>query len=79
MKSNKRRTYAEIEKDEKIKDEGLKELEDEKLKLQDQILGLISEIDDLKHKESEYNANQDKLAILFDKGIVDSHWDLIKL
>ena len=68
MKSNKRRTYAEIEKD-----EGLNELEDEKLKLQDQIMGLISEIDDLKHMESEYNANQDKVAILFDKGIVDSH------
>ena len=67
------RTYAEIEIDEKIKDEGLKELEDEKLKLQDQIMGLISEIDDLKHMESEYNANQDKLAILFDKGIVDYH------
>ena len=49
LKSTKWRKYAEIEKDEKIKDEGLKKLVDEKLKLQDQILSLISEIDDLKH------------------------------
>ena len=48
LRSNRKRTYAEIEEK---KDEELKELEEEKLKLQDQILDLANEVDFLKKKK----------------------------
>ena len=76
MRSNRKRTYAEIEK--KEKDEELKELEEEKLKLQDQILDFANEVDYLKNMEIECKANKDKLSILFENGIIDSDGNPIK-
>ena len=76
MRSNRNRTYAEIE--EKEKDEELKELEKEKLKIHDQILDLANKIDYLKNMEIEYKANQDKLSILFENEIIDSDGNPIK-
>ena len=78
MRSNRKRTYSEIEKDEKTRDEELKELKEEKLKLLDQILGLVNEVDDLRHMELEYKANQDKLSILYEKGVIDAEGNLIQ-
>ena len=78
MRSNRKWRYAEIEKDEKTKDEELKELEEEKLKLQDKILGLVNEVDDLRHMELEYKANQDKLSILYEKGVIYAEGNLIQ-
>ena len=53
-------------------------MKEEKLKLQDQILGLVNEVDDLRHMELEYKANQDKLLILYEKGVIDAEGNLIQ-
>ena len=70
LKSHRKRTYAEIEKDDIIKEEELKELREAKLDLQDQVLSLVNEVGYLKNTENQYKADQEKLAILFDKGII---------
>jgi hypothetical protein len=68
------RRRSEMEED-KEADRLNERLEREKLKLEEEIVGMAQEIEHLKGLEDEYLHNRDKLKDLYEQGVIDEDYN----
>ena len=78
LKSRKKSSYADIEKDKEEKDKLIKKLKARQISLHDEIFELVEELNKLKEVEKVYKINQEKLNILYDIGIINEDGSIVE-